>query len=256
MEKIGEGVQNLGRKISDRGASISDLERIPYPKQESQGVVLLGKRELDPDLIDSNKDFQKDSSQSNSLSRSSSMSSLNSNSTNGSTAVLPNPKEHKAVKVPTSLLNKIPSWFKGDKKSGQTEVKYQVFPEGRSAENSTFYIDNPIYSAGTTATAASGEQSTLPESADKTATVGKQPSGKQPIQAPENSARSDSPDSGRGLSGSSTPTRSSSLEDITKAHANLKKTGLRNKLMEQSPSSQVVDVNKDVEQQNNQPHVK
>ncbi|MDG7055750.1 MAG: hypothetical protein LJD31_04460 [Wolbachia endosymbiont of Menacanthus eurysternus] len=129
LKKMGEGVQNLGRKMSDRGASISDLESIPYSTepQEPQGVVLLAKREFDPDLIDSNRDLERDSLQSNGLPRSSSMDSLNSmrtNSTVDSTAGLLNPEEHK--KAPTSAKDKVLSWFRRNKEEKRTtNVNYQ-----------------------------------------------------------------------------------------------------------------------------------
>ncbi|WCR58853.1 MAG: hypothetical protein PG978_000267 [Wolbachia endosymbiont of Ctenocephalides felis wCfeF] len=65
-----------------------------------------------------------------SLSRSSSTSSLNSNSTDGSTAGLVNPEEHK--KAP-AFKNKMSSLFRRNKAPKEakeaTEVKYQVLPE-------------------------------------------------------------------------------------------------------------------------------
>ncbi|MFP3035686.1 MAG: hypothetical protein ACEY3A_01415 [Wolbachia sp.] len=133
LKKMGEGVQNLGGKMNDGGASISDFERIMYSTepQEPRGVVLLAKRELDPDLIDSNRDLERDSLQSNSLPRSSSMSSLDSIITDSSTAGLLNPEEHKEDKVP--------------KGAGEaTRVKYQVLskPDAtQSAETGNSIVD-------------------------------------------------------------------------------------------------------------------
>lgn len=81
-----------------------------------------------------------------SLSRSSSTSSLNSNSTDGSTAGLVNPEEHK--KAPT-FKNKMSSLFRRNKAPKEakeaTEVKYQPLPEPDAMQsakmgNSTFYV--------------------------------------------------------------------------------------------------------------------
>ncbi|MEY2392894.1 actin-bundling T4SS effector WalE1 family protein [Wolbachia endosymbiont of Tettigetta isshikii] len=150
LKKMGEGVQNLGRKMSDAGTSISDFKRIPYSAepQEPRGVVLLAKRELDPDLIDSNRDLERDSLQSNSLPRSSLMSSLDSISTDGSTEGLLNPEEHKEVKAPTLAKDKALSWFIGNevlKGAGEaTRVKYQVLskPDAtQSAETGNSIVD-------------------------------------------------------------------------------------------------------------------
>ncbi|MDR1139775.1 MAG: hypothetical protein LBJ80_02495 [Rickettsiales bacterium] len=78
------------------------------------------------------------------LLRSSSTNSLNSNSTDGSTAGLLNPEEHK--KAPTSLWNRFSSPFKSSKKSEQPSgAEYQPLSEPDampSAEigNSIFYV--------------------------------------------------------------------------------------------------------------------
>ncbi|MDG7053143.1 MAG: hypothetical protein LKM45_04645 [Wolbachia endosymbiont of Alcedoecus sp.] len=159
LKKMGEGVQNLGRKMSDRGASISDLESIPYSTepQEPQGVVLLAKRELDPDLIDNNRDLERDSLQSNGLPRSSSTDSLNS----ASSTVGLLTGEHKEVKTTSSLKSKVSSLFRGNKspKKAQetTGVEYQVLPEdtkppaivnhnnlSRSPSSSSLYDGSPV----------------------------------------------------------------------------------------------------------------
>lgn len=136
LGKMGNGVQKLGRKMSNSGASMSNLENIPYSieQQEPQGVVLSAKRELDPDLISSNRDLKRDSLQSSSLSRSNSVSSLDSvrtDSTISSEAELLNPAKHKEVKTATSLWDKVSSPFKSGKKSEKTsEVEYQALESG------------------------------------------------------------------------------------------------------------------------------
>ncbi|WP_265045168.1 MULTISPECIES: hypothetical protein [unclassified Wolbachia] len=166
---------------------------------------------------------RKDSTQStSSLSESSSMSSLDSvrtESTISSEAELFNPAKHKEVK--TTAPFKVPLWLGGKKAPEETtNVKYQVLSESdtlsRQVGKSTFYVDTPIPI----------------ENTGKTATAGGRLSGKQPIPVtPPKVSRSSSTDSRMG-SGSSTP-KSPSLEDLSKARAELKKTGYLGKMVEQ-----------------------
>ncbi len=163
---------------------------------------------------------RKDSTQStSSLPESTSMDSVRTESTISSEAELFNPAKHKEVK--TTAPFKVPLWLGGKKAPEETtNVKYQVLSESdtlsRQGGKNTFYVDTPIPI----------------ENTGKTATAGGRLSGKQPIPVtPPKVSRSSSTDSRMG-SGSSTP-KSPSLEDLSKARAELKKTGYLGKMVEQ-----------------------
>nr|WP_281356002.1 hypothetical protein [Wolbachia endosymbiont of Atemnus politus] len=79
---------------------------------------------------------RKGSEQSNSLSRSNSLNSVKTDSTVSSEAELLNPAEHKEVKAPSSLLDRVSSLSKGGKKSGKTTGM---------EDGDLDFVENPIY---------------------------------------------------------------------------------------------------------------
>ncbi|WP_353279175.1 hypothetical protein [Wolbachia endosymbiont (group A) of Cydia amplana] len=136
---------------------------------------------------------RKGSEQSNSLSKSNSLNSVKTDSTVSSEAELLNPAEHKEVKAPSSLWDRVSSPFKSGKKSEKTsEVKYQVLSESdtlpRKIGNSTFYVDTP----------------TPIENTNKTATIGGRP-GVARRNSTSNLTRVGTPE---------VPTRSASLTNL------------------------------------------
>ncbi len=234
---------------------------------------------------------RKDSTQStSSLSKSSSLDSVRTDSTVSSEAELLNPAKHKEVK--TTAPFKVPLWLGGKKAPEETtNVKYQVLSESdtlsRQVGKSTFYVDTPIpiENTGKTATAGgrlSGKQPIpvappeLPRSASLTNLNGQSSFSEDVLSDPivaqnldslsnRTLTRSNSFDSGRGSSDSSTPKRKSpfinldpfgrvdsgdlpdplipkklnlSQNNLSEARAELKKTGYLDKLVGQ-PSTEV-----------------
>uniref|UniRef100_UPI003517F803 actin-bundling T4SS effector WalE1 family protein n=1 Tax=Wolbachia endosymbiont of Oedothorax gibbosus TaxID=931100 RepID=UPI003517F803 len=172
---------------------------------------------------------RKGSEQSNSLSKSNSLNSVKTDSTVSSEAELLNPAEHKEVKQSSGFFSR--------------------FKRNEPLKEATDISLNPI---GTESTATVSDSDSQNFATVRRSNSSSSLTPKLTPVAPPKVPESPSIDSGMG-SGSSTP-RSPSVEDLSKARANLKETGYLNELVKQ-PSTKVA-VDTDVQQQAAQTAVK